>query len=144
MSRTCRDCGMCCTLYQVDSLGKPAGVRCSHLKGTRCSIYNDRPEDCRAYECGWLQGGPVPKPVKAGIIADPSKSPLADLMIHLDDRVRSPGKRFLKMCEEKEIKLLVVQRGGGWLSGPAGKVIEALDKLESKGGVRSLFEERSA
>ena len=52
----CRpDCGACCIAVSISSLipgmlnGKPAGVRCIHLRDDyRCALYNcpDRPKVC--------------------------------------------------------------------------------------------------
>jgi hypothetical protein len=52
--KKCGNCTACCG---------PAGIfvpgtfdewtRCSHAKGKRCGIYNDRPSECRAFQCIW-------------------------------------------------------------------------------------------
>jgi hypothetical protein len=42
-------CGACCIAPSISSLGKPAGVRCSHLTADeRCSIFGrpERPACC--------------------------------------------------------------------------------------------------
>ncbi len=46
----CLRCGTCCTAPDIAALGKPLGVRCSHLdESLRCRIYERRPEVCRNY-----------------------------------------------------------------------------------------------
>ncbi len=46
----CLKCGTCCTAPNITSLGKPVGVRCSHLDGAGlCGIYNERPAVCHGY-----------------------------------------------------------------------------------------------
>ncbi len=46
----CLRCGTCCTAPDIATLGKPLGVRCSHLdESLRCRIYETRPEVCRNY-----------------------------------------------------------------------------------------------
>lgn len=56
-ARPCGACSMCCTTLAIESLGKPAGVRCTHLgkHGEGCTIYDTRPSECSAFECVWLQ-----------------------------------------------------------------------------------------
>lgn len=46
----CLRCGTCCTAPDISTLGKPAGVPCSHLGETGlCTIYDKRPAVCRGY-----------------------------------------------------------------------------------------------
>ena len=54
--RQCGDCTVCCTAVAVYHLRKPTGTPCLHLCHTGCSIYSDRPRECRDYECLWLEG----------------------------------------------------------------------------------------
>jgi hypothetical protein len=55
----CGDCGMCCKLLGIETLGKPAGPQCDHFKGG-CQIYDDRPFECRAFHCAWLKSQRLP------------------------------------------------------------------------------------
>lgn len=43
---------------QIPALDKPANVRCKHLTANGCGIYDspERPEVCRGFVCGWLEG----------------------------------------------------------------------------------------
>lgn len=53
--RSCAGCTLCCKVLQVGALQKPRGVWCSHCdRQAGCTIYDDRPEDCRHFHCGWL------------------------------------------------------------------------------------------
>ena len=53
--KSCGDCGLCCKLMGVTALEKPAGKWCSHFtKNARCAVYDDRPRDCRVFNCTWL------------------------------------------------------------------------------------------
>lgn len=54
--RECGLCTLCCTALGVEDLDKPAGVPCVHLTPGGCGIYEDRPEQCRRFECDWLRG----------------------------------------------------------------------------------------
>jgi hypothetical protein len=54
-ARGCGTCTMCCKLIEVTELEKPQNVWCSHcLPGKGCGIYEQRPSDCRTFNCGWL------------------------------------------------------------------------------------------
>jgi hypothetical protein len=66
----------------VDSISKPADTPCVHLCDKACSIYQFRPDDCRAFECVWLQTqattAPWPKrlrPDKCGVMFVPTTDP---------------------------------------------------------------------
>ena len=53
--KSCGDCGLCCKIMGVTALEKPAGRWCRHFgKTTGCAIYEDRPNDCRVFNCLWL------------------------------------------------------------------------------------------
>jgi hypothetical protein len=53
--RSCAGCTLCCKLLMVPVLEKPRGVWCAHCdRHGGCTIYPDRPEDCRHFFCGWL------------------------------------------------------------------------------------------
>lgn len=54
--RNCGQCSLCCKLLHVIELEKPAGKWCEHCKPGMggCTIYNERPQICRGYFCGWM------------------------------------------------------------------------------------------
>lgn len=53
--KSCGDCGLCCKLIGVQALEKPQFTWCkAYRKGAGCTIYADRPDDCRAFICYWL------------------------------------------------------------------------------------------
>ena len=61
MERKCDGCTLCCTITRVPEINKAEYTSCPFLheknsgcKG--CSIYKDRPDSCRKYECAWLKG----------------------------------------------------------------------------------------
>lgn len=59
VTRRCGECDLCCTavgVEAVEGVDKPPGVRCPKLAGTpgtSCSIYADRPYECRQFMCLW-------------------------------------------------------------------------------------------
>jgi len=46
---------MCCKVYSIKELNKPAGQWCIHaVRGSGCSIHANRPRSCREFFCSWL------------------------------------------------------------------------------------------
>lgn len=63
--RSCGSCTLCCKLMGVVALAKPVNAWCPHCrKGSGCTIYDDRPEECRAYACEWLTNPALPEGLK--------------------------------------------------------------------------------
>lgn len=64
--RTCGTCTLCCKVFEVPVLSKPAGQWCRHCQtGRGCGIHETRPEHCRAFHCLWISQdflGPEWKP----------------------------------------------------------------------------------
>jgi hypothetical protein len=53
--RSCGTCSMCCKVYSIKELSKPAGQWCIHaVRGSGCSIHPNRPRSCREFFCSWL------------------------------------------------------------------------------------------
>jgi hypothetical protein len=63
---------MCCKVLEIDELDKPAGRLCANcVLGAGCSIYAERPDVCRGYECLWLTERDLPlnlKPDRIGAV----------------------------------------------------------------------------
>ncbi|MDB5590450.1 hypothetical protein [Enterovirga sp.] len=70
--RECGTCTLCCKVYDVPSLLKPAGQWCRHCRpGRGCGIHETRPQHCRSFHCLWMtQGwlGPDWKPERAKMV----------------------------------------------------------------------------
>jgi hypothetical protein len=64
--RSCGSCTLCCKLFPVPELTKPAGRWCQHIaQGRGCGIHEARPPVCRAFWCQWIENdqlGPEWKP----------------------------------------------------------------------------------
>jgi len=64
--RSCGTCSLCCKVYSIKELRKPAGRWCVHcVRGGGCNIHADRPPSCREFFCSWLVDpnlGPAWKP----------------------------------------------------------------------------------
>lgn len=62
MERTCGKCSLCCKLNKVADLDKPTGIWCTHCAiGSGCTIYADRPQSCREYNCLYLMNPNLPE-----------------------------------------------------------------------------------
>lgn len=70
--RDCDGCAMCCKLFDVPPIGKAAGAWCHNLDGAlMCTIYEDRPHECRAFFCHYRRDADVPehwKPHKSHMV----------------------------------------------------------------------------
>ncbi|MDO9586527.1 MAG: YkgJ family cysteine cluster protein [Brevundimonas sp.] len=71
-ANSCGDCGLCCKLMGVTALQKPTGKWCRRFsKAGGCAIYDERPDDCRVFNCLWLLTEALDegwKPTTAGFV----------------------------------------------------------------------------
>jgi hypothetical protein len=55
----CGDCTLCCDLFPVKWLDKPANTKCKHCdKG--CKIHDTKPAECRDFDCMYIQVENIP------------------------------------------------------------------------------------
>ena len=70
--RACGACTLCCKVYDVPALDKPAGSWCRHCKpGRGCGIHETRPTHCRSFHCLWMTQnwlGPEWKPDRCKMV----------------------------------------------------------------------------
>jgi hypothetical protein len=70
--RPCDDCRLCCKLFPLPVLEKPAGVWCRHACARGCAIHGpSTPEICRQYDCFWREHDSLPeswRPDRIGIV----------------------------------------------------------------------------
>ena len=88
--RSCGECTACCEGHLIgnaygNSFGN--GKKCIFLVQKKCTIYKDRPETCKKYQCAWTQG----------ILPEWMKPNKCGLMISVQDE--SSGKQYLKAIE---------------------------------------------
>lgn len=80
-TRTCGECFACCKILNIYSgtLKKPADVLCpNYEKGTGCTIYEQRPNECKQWFCVWRFDDTLPddySPDKINIAFCLEKSP---------------------------------------------------------------------
>jgi hypothetical protein len=70
--RSCGTCTLCCKVLKVPETDSAKGEWCQHCAvGKGCSIYDERPQRCRDFQCGWLVWDAVPDhwhPAKSRIV----------------------------------------------------------------------------
>ncbi len=70
--RSCDGCTLCCKIFGIPELEKPRHQWCGHCAiGAGCKIYEQRPQSCRDFVCGWLVDASVPehwKPSKSRMV----------------------------------------------------------------------------
>ena len=70
--RNCGSCTLRCKVYEIAVLAKPPGRWCGHCKpGAGCGIHAMRPDQCRAFNCLWLEDPAIPedwKPEKSKFV----------------------------------------------------------------------------
>ena len=74
-AKSCGGCDVCCRVYEIDELQKPAGTLCGHACGG-CAIYPARPDPCRAFQCLWLMREELDaiwRPDLAGFVLRPAE-----------------------------------------------------------------------
>tara|TARA_B100001094_G_scaffold300432_1_gene325861 strand:- start:597 stop:1202 length:606 start_codon:yes stop_codon:yes gene_type:complete len=90
--RECGECKVCCVTHGVPELGKSAFAFCENLAANAvvtteqrggCSMYGERPESCRKYECVWLQGWADDgcRPDKLGAVVEVQETLLGQVFV---------------------------------------------------------------
>ena len=51
----CGNCTACCRDLELHEIPSAIGELCKHCTEDGCSIYEDRPEECKKFRCMWLQ-----------------------------------------------------------------------------------------
>jgi hypothetical protein len=55
-NRQCGECTLCCKVFTIAELEKPAGTWCTHCAiGKGCTIYETRPKTCQIFNCSYLE-----------------------------------------------------------------------------------------
>ena len=59
--RSCGTCTLCCKVLAIPEVPTPRDQWCRHCRpGEGCGIYEQRPEPCRTFHCGYLLWDVVP------------------------------------------------------------------------------------
>ena len=105
--RRCGECRLCCNVFPLPALGKPAGRWCHLLGPSGCTVHdNGLPEVCSQYACYWLDHEDLPeesRPDRLGMVVTESGTvtvgghELPVLVINLvkPDSDRSPAAKAM-------------------------------------------------
>lgn len=70
--RPCGECRVCCKVFPLPVLDKPAGAWCRHVDATGCAVHGPRmPAVCRQYDCYWREHDALSeswRPDRTGIV----------------------------------------------------------------------------
>jgi uncharacterized protein len=145
LGRECGSCIACCTTMGVPELGKKSGVKCPHVCGKGCSIYETRPDSCRGWNCLWVAGylPEALKPEKCGVIWDDSYHSMFDQKMFTARELRpraleeKENQAWLADVISRVLVLVMTHDGKKSVLGPKEKVaqLEAyiLRKSEKQG-----------
>jgi hypothetical protein len=74
--RTCGQCRLCCNVFPLPAIDKPAGRWCQHAGPAGCAIHDcGQPEVCSQYACYWLEHEGLPeesRPDRIGLVVTES------------------------------------------------------------------------
>lgn len=141
--RHCGNCSACCSgVLRLEVEGNPIypGHPCRHCRGIGCGIYTSRPEVCRNFVCGWLQGdSSLPRwlrPDRSGIILLAAERRWRGVPVAVGQGPRQSALRWLmKFSETRQRPLLYqVEVNGVWYGwGSAAFRAELSDFLKQGG-----------
>ncbi|HSG33314.1 MAG TPA: hypothetical protein VLA37_02185 [Sphingomonadaceae bacterium] len=131
--RSCGSCTLCCRILGVDEIGKTKGEWCRYCDvGKGCTIYRDRPGECRDFYCGWLTLPMVdekwfPARSKMVVYAAPDGK---QLEIHVDpgrpdawraEPFYSEIRGWARAVAGRDFRIVVVLGAKAWLVRPDGE-----------------------
>lgn len=147
--RSCGACTACCTVVAVTELRKGPYQPCTHVGGSGCGIYAERPASCRRFECQWLRGvlevdgrvDPALRPDACGVVIDyQPDSAFGELYTAWEVEPGAsavvPAKDILQGLAETFLVLVVTPGPDGVerrFVGPDHRVHRAIDVLWSRG-----------
>ena len=108
--RSCGECSVCCEVLEIPTLKKPKKTLCVNVCSTGgCSIYLDRPGECRTFQCIWSEGytGHGQRPDKSGIMAYHIDTQYGRTLLILEIREKafsqraSQKERLIKFAEKR-------------------------------------------
>lgn len=114
--KSCGDCSVCCSIMQVQELGKPMWSPCQHCTSPGCGIYPDRPASCSGWSCDWLTSN-LPddlRPDKLGLMIAHNRHGELQLFeayadAFTDEKAKQIGYWIRKKMREVQRRLLYVE-----------------------------------
>jgi hypothetical protein len=126
--RGCDGCRACCSALGVGTIDKPTWTPCPHECEQGCAIYDDRPGECRGFDCLWTMGlvdDPELRPDRSGVVFYPQEvggGRIGPRMLVLTAHEvvpgaarRNPARRFIAREVRRGRVVLVLRQDGGRL-----------------------------
>ena len=114
--RECGDCSVCCEVLEIPAINKPKKTICPNVcDGGGCSIYQERPSECRTFQCIWSEGytGCGQRPDKSGIMAYHIDTKYGKTLLILEIRENafmhrsSQKERLIKIAEKRNTPVFI-------------------------------------
>lgn len=87
-NKNCGACTKCCAALEVPEIGKKKGQACPNLTDKGCGIYNDRPQSCRDFTCGFLAFEffkPRLRPDRCGFVCCPQQTKFGATLVNFKE-----------------------------------------------------------
>ena len=99
-NRQCGACTVCCNILEIPTLQKPPRKTCQNVCFNGCGIYDERPTECRTFQCLWSEGytGEGQRPDKSGIMAYHVDTQFGRTLLILEVK----EKAFIKRSKQKD------------------------------------------
>jgi hypothetical protein len=109
----CGDCTVCCTLSVVKELNKKAWEQCSHCVNNGCEIYGKHPQECKDFECAYLQGGNniELRPDKCGVMFFKNSDRIFTGVIVPDVEVTNTAKGQIDAFNKQRFSVIIFKLG---------------------------------
>ena len=142
--RRCGPCTACCIVLGIAELSKPEHTRCDFLstaragaRGCGCLRYDDRPVECGAYRCAWLDGfgGRADRPDDLGVIFDGGANASSGTIIAREVTIgAASGMRasgIIAKLRQSKVVVIATKDGQRHASGPS-HLIDAFLRLAKR------------
>ena len=109
----CETCTLCCTLCEVKDIDKPAGVRCKYIT-EHCSIYKERPQGCRDFNCAYIQMNKVNiamRPDNCGVVFEKMSDTEVLGMLDPDKSEHPHAQRQIELFKQSGYNVIITLDG---------------------------------
>lgn len=107
----CGGCTLCCKLLETHDVPSEIGTYCHHCdQNVGCSIYSDRPKECRDYQCMWSQMENVGfemRPDQCGVIFDRISDDVITARLEEDRMLNELTQRQLDFFKNEGFSVLI-------------------------------------
>lgn len=137
--KECGSCTLCCKILGVIELDKPINKWCEHcIKSVGCSIYDERPNSCKDFECGWLlSNAPLEwRPDKSHMIITGESDKLNATIIHQDPAypISKYGQEILDFFAKMNKTVVLVTGNKREILSSSSAVIERINEILNQNG----------